>query len=147
MPLDQAARAKAAAAAPALVAAAPAAPLAARWETIPWDTARAILGVEPVRIPSVPVIVKRSSPGDSVVLIEQRLESGTVIRLYERLAAEAAPGANEPAAALGRVEVRGVLGQRLDASERLARYVGSLRVEIEGALPADSLSKLLELVR
>ena len=147
MPLDQAARAKAAAAAPALVAAAPAAPLAARWETIPWDTARAILGVEPVRIPSMPVIVKRSSPGDSVVLIEQRLESGTVIRLYERLAAEAAPGANEPAAALGRVEVRGVLGQRLDASERLARYVGSLRVEIEGALPADSLSKLLELVR
>ena len=146
-PLDQAARAKPGAAAPALVAAAPAAPLAARWETIPWDTARAILGVEPVRIPSVPVIVKRSSPGDSVVLIEQRLESGTVIRLYERLAAEAAPGANEPAAALGRVEVRGVLAQRLDASERLARYVGNLRVEIEGALPADSLSKLLELVR
>ena len=148
-PLDQAARAKAAppAPAPAAALAAPAAPLAARWETIPWDTARAILGVEPVRIPSVPVIVKRSSPGDSVVLIEQRLESGTVIRLYERLAAEAAPGANEPAAALGRVEVRGVLAQRLDASERLARYVGNLRVEIEGALPADSLSKLLELVR
>jgi len=145
-PLEQAARAQQAAAAPAPPSAPPP-PSPARWETIPWDTARAILGVEPVRIPSVPVIVKRSSPGDSVVLIEQRLESGTVIRLYERLAAEAAPGANEPAAALGRVEVRGVLGQRLDASERLARYVGSLRVEIEGALPADSLSKLLELVR
>jgi len=32
-------------------------------------------------------------------------------------------------------------------SERLARYVGNLRVEIEGALPPDSLSKLLELVK
>src|SRR5206468_12058896 len=105
------------------------------------DRAGAFLGVEPVRSPGVPLIVERSSPGDSVVLIEQRLESGTVIRLYGRLAAGAATGANEPAAALGRVEVRGVLGQRLDASERLARYVGSLRVEIEGALPADSLSK------
>jgi len=37
--------------------------------------------------------------------------------------------------------------QRVDVSERLARYVGNLRVEIEGALPADSLSKLLELVK
>src|SRR2546427_446219 len=128
-PLDQAARAKAAPPAPALVAAAPAAPLAARWETIPWDTARAILGVEPVRIPNLPAVAKRSSAADRVVLVEQQLASGTVVRLQERPAAEGAPG------------------MEVGASDRLARYVGNLRVEIEGALPTDSLSKLLELVR
>jgi hypothetical protein len=31
--------------------------------------------------------------------------------------------------------------------EGLARYVGSLRIEIAGPLPADSLSRILELVR
>jgi len=132
-PLDQAARAKAAppapAPAPAAALAAPAAPLAARWETIPWDTARAILGVEPVRIPNLPAVAKRSSAADRVVLVEQQLALGTVVRLQERPAAEGAPG------------------MEVGASERLARYVGNLRVEIEGALPADSLSKLLELVR
>jgi len=103
--------------------------LAARWETIPWDTARAILGVEPVRIPNLPAVAKRSSAADRVVLVEQQLALGTVVRLQERPAAEGAPG------------------MEVGASERLARYVGNLRVEIEGALPADSLSKLLELVR
>src|SRR5439155_21614843 len=52
-PLDQAARAKSGAVppvpaptpAPAAALAAPAAPSAVRWETISWDTARAILGV------------------------------------------------------------------------------------------------------
>jgi len=141
-PLDQAARARPAAAppAPALApapTAAPAASLAARWETIPWDTARAILGVDPVRIPNLPAVAKRSSAAERVVLVEQQLGSGTVVRLHERPAAEGAPG----------MEVGAVALQRQEASERLARYVGNLRVEIEGALPADSLSKLLELVR
>jgi len=127
-PLDQAARAKPPPT-PAAALAAPAAALAVRWETIPWDTARAILGVEPVRIPNLPAVAKRSSAADRVVLVEQQLASGTVVRLQERPAAEGAPG------------------MEVGASERLARYVGNLRVEIEGALPADSLSKLLELVR
>ena len=33
------------------------------------------------------------------------------------------------------------------ATERLARFVGSVRVEIAGPLPADSLSRLLERVK
>jgi len=136
-PLDQAARAKPPPPAPAAALAAPAAPLAVRWETIPWDTARAILGVEPVRIPNLPAVAKRSSAAERVVLVEQQLASGTVVRLHERPAAEGAPG----------MDVGAVAVQRLDGSERLARYVGDLRVEIEGALPADSLSKLLELVK
>jgi len=130
-PLDRAARAKSAAVppAPAAALAAPAAPSAVRWETISWDTARAILGVDPARIPNLPAVAKRSSAADRVVLVEQQLASGTVVRLHERPAAEGAPG------------------MEVGASERLARYVGNLRVEIEGALPPDSLSKLLELVK
>ena len=134
-PLDQAARAKSGAVppaptpAPAAALAAPAAPSAVRWETISWDTARAILGVDPARIRNLPAVAKRSSAADRVVLVEQQLASGTVVRLHERPAAEGAPG------------------MEVGASERLARYVGNLRVEIEGALPPDSLSKLLELVK
>src|SRR5439155_1283985 len=115
--------------APAAALAAPAAPSAVRWETISWDTARAILGVDPARILNLPAVAKRSSAADRVVLVEQQLASGTVVRLHERPAAEGAPG------------------MEVGASERLARYVGNLRVEIEGALPPDSLSKLLELVK
>jgi anti-sigma factor RsiW len=151
-PLDRAARAEPGAAAPVAApvphpapSPSPSPPPPPHWETIPWDTARTILGAEPVRIPDVPALAKRSSLADGVVLIEQQLESGTVIRLYERPAAAPAPGANEAAAE--RREVRGFLALRVGGSERLARYVGSLRVEIEGALPADSLSRLLELVR
>jgi len=128
-PLDQAARAKSGAVPPAAALAAPAAPSAVRWETISWDTARAILGVDPARIPNLPAVAKRSSAADRVVLVEQQLASGTVVRLHERPAAEGAPG------------------MEVGTSERLARYVGNLRVEIEGALPPDSLSKLLELVK
>jgi putative zinc finger protein len=149
-PVDQAARENRAAAAPVAARVTPAPPPPpplARWETIPWDTARTILGAEPVRIPDVPALAKRSASVDGVVLIEQQLESGTAIRLYERPAVAPAPGANEAAAAREQPEVRGFLAQRVDGSERLARYVGSLRVEIEGALPLDSLSRLLELVR
>ena len=159
-PLDQAARAKSPSPppTPAAALAAPAAPLAVRWETIPWDTARAILGVEPVRIPNLPAVAKRSPAAERVVLVEQQLASGTVVRLHERPAAEGVPEPSEsgavanaaPSKAAGlreRMEVGAVAMQRVDGSERLARYVGNLRVEIEGALPADSLSKLLELVR
>src|SRR2546427_1970728 len=155
-PLDQAARAKPPPA-PAAALAAPAAPLAVRWETIPWDTARVMLGVEPARIPNLPAVAKRRSAAERVVLVEQQLASGTVVRLHERPAAEGPTEASESgavgnaaaskAAARERMEVGGVAVQRVDVSERLARYVGNLRVEIEGALPADSLSKLLELVK
>jgi hypothetical protein len=52
----------------------------------------------------------------------------------------AAPGAS------GRLDVMR-RAPAVPADERLARYVGSLRVEIAGPLAADSLSRLLELVK
>src|SRR5207253_11469262 len=105
-PRDQAARAKSGAVPPAAALAAPAAPSAVRWETISWDTARAILGVDPARIPNLPAVAKRSSAADRVVLVEQQLASGTVVRLHERPAAEGAPGMEVGAAAMQRVDVR-----------------------------------------
>jgi hypothetical protein len=71
----------------------------------------------------------RSPTEDGVLVVEQELERGIVIRLYERPA-----GPVEPAR-----ESRG--------GERLARYVGALRVEIAGPLSPDSLSQLLNSVQ
>jgi len=107
---------------------------------LPLDTAsaRSILGRDPAVLADRPVLTVTHMPGQgengAVIVIEQELEAGTVIRLYERQlpagAGEAVPAAQAPA-----------------GSERLARYVGTLRVEIAGPLPADSLSRLLDLVR
>jgi len=78
-----------------------------------------------------------------VVLVEQVIDSTLVIQLFQRRA---------DAAAADSVAGRGYQLQRqLDAErarvERLARFVGPLRVEIAGPLGTDSLSKLLELVK
>ena len=95
--------------------------------------ARAILGAEPVALPEVPI--RRLWKSGGGIVLEQALDSVTVIQLIER------PAAPQAEAAPVRMERRA----RADlASTRLARYVGSLRVEIAGPLPVDSLSKLLE---
>ena len=104
-----------------------------------------MLGADPVGVPGLPIRELRRSPaGDGVVLVEQQVDSATVIQLFQRrveaerqVAREAAPTA--PAAKL---QVRSYT-----ATERLARFVGSVRVEIAGPLPADSLSRLLERVK
>ncbi len=121
-------------------------PVATAWPIIEREAARALLGTDPVGVPGVPVRDLRRSPaGDAVVLVEQQVDSATVIQLFqrrievERVAREAAPTAAlapQPAAA-----------SLYGGTERLARFVGSLRVEIAGPLPADSLNKLLERAR
>jgi len=102
-------------------------------------SARSLLGREPAVLADRPVLTVTHMPGQgengAVIVIEQELEPGTVIRLYER---QMPASAGEPVAA---APAPGA------ASERLARYVGTLRVEIAGPLPADSLSRLLDLVR
>ena len=118
---------------------------ASAWPTIERESARALLGADPVGVPGLPIReVRRSPAADGVVLVEQQVDSATVIQLFQRrveaerqVAREAAPTA--PAAKL---QVRSYT-----AKERLARFVGSVRVEIAGPLPADSLSRLLERVK
>jgi hypothetical protein len=100
------------------------------WPIIRRASARDLLGADPVGVPGLAVRQMRSSPAnDGTVLVEQTLDSSTVIQLYQRrLTGE------RDAAGYG-------------TTERLARFVGELRIEIAGPLSQDSLNKLLELLK
>jgi anti-sigma factor RsiW len=115
--------------------------LSSTWPIIQRDPARHLLGTDLAMIPGVPVRDIRMSPfSDGVVVVQQEIDSATVIQLYERRADAAAANAH------GYVrQDQGVRGR--DEAERLARFIGPLRVEIAGPLGTDSLSKLLELVK
>jgi hypothetical protein len=105
-----------------------------------------MLGTEPVGVPTLPVrSIRRDPAGDGGVLVEQELDSTTVIQLFERPAtATRAPFASPAARRLDR-STAGV--KENAAADRLARFVGSLRVEIAGPLSPDSLNRLLEQVQ
>jgi len=122
--------------------------LATQWPVIRAGPARELLGADPVGIPGLAVRNMRRSPTGEVVLVEQAIDSSTVIQLfqqrmendrfYRRLEASDAARAAAPSAA-----------PRLGSggAERLARFIGGLRVEIAGPLSADSLNRLLEQVK
>ncbi len=117
---------------------------AAAWPLIAREPARAILGVEPVVIPGFAVRAYRRNPAAPEIVVEQVTDAGTAIMLIERRADSSS------ASAKGRVaDVAANAPQPMAKSvnERLARFVGPLRVEIEGPLTPDSLSSLLELAR
>jgi putative zinc finger protein len=120
--------------------------VATEWPVIRRAPARQILGTDPVGVPGLAVRDIRSSPaGDGVVLVEQQLDSATVIQLFQRRAeqVELAPAivtrGEAPAARAAAPQMRAYVG-----TERLARFIGPLRVEIAGPLTSDSLNKLLE---
>jgi len=114
------------------------------WPLISRQPARDVLGVEPVIIPGFAVRAYRRNPAAREIVVEQVTDAGTTISLIER-----------------RVDSNGYADERrLDSAaanapqamakavnERLARFVGLLRVEIDGPLTPDSLSSLLELAR
>jgi hypothetical protein len=131
--------------------------LADRLET---DSMRLVLGQAPAVLPDHPVLRTMLSPDRASVVVEQELAPGTVVRLYERRASvresarAAAPMAAAPAPQAVAKDARGdkaglaaTRDARANEADRLARYVGALRVEIAGPLDADSLEKLLEQVR
>jgi hypothetical protein len=124
----------------AVVTGAAAQPGAAEWPIIEREPARRLLGADPVGVPGLPVrTIRRSPSGDGVVVVEQQVDSATVIQLFQQRVATQegvlVRGA-APAAAQGAFK-----------REALARFVGSLRVEITGRLAVDSLNKLLEQAR
>lgn len=115
--------------------------VAPAWPSVSLDSARALLGGELAAIADLPIrTVRVSVPPDGVVMVVQELPTGGTVTLFERrgvarlVSEDAAPAARERAAAAAPAELQ-------------ARYVGALRVEITGALSADSLSRLLERVR
>jgi putative zinc finger protein len=118
--------------------------MATQWQIIRPGPARDLLGADPVGIPGLAVRNMRRSPTGDVVLVEQVVDSSTVIQLFQRrLEVERSLGrlqrSAEPAA--------GAQLQEYVRTERLARFVGGLRVEIAGPLSTDSLNRLLEQVK
>jgi hypothetical protein len=99
------------------------------WPLISRGKAASLLGDRPVGVPGLATRQIRQNPTDSTVVVEQALDSNTVIQIFQRPASTAAK--NESAD-----RERAVL----------ARYVGRLRVEITGPVSTDSLNKLLEQV-
>ena len=132
------------------------------------DSARILLGQDPVALPNVPIRVMRREPaiGATIIVLEQALDSSTVIELRERVAAAsglvavARDAAEERDALRERAAAKRVqpLADSVAVSPRAPRKVvpernqavlksGKLWVEISGPLTADSLRKLLEKVK
>ena len=119
------------------------------WPVIQPESARILLGATPVTIPGYSVRVLRRHPSSREIVVEQELSEGIVVSLFE--SARELPRALEEApvtidgGAVARPD--GAMAKAARRNERLARFVGGLRVEISGPLPMDSLSRLLESVR
>ena len=116
--------------------------MSSTWPIIQRGSATRMLGTELAMIPGVPLKDIRMSPySDGVVLVEQEIDSTVVIQLFQRRA----DAATDSLAERG-YQLRRQRAAERERVERLARFVGPLRVEIAGPLGTDSLSKLLELV-
>jgi Putative zinc-finger len=110
--------------------------VSSQWTIISKGSARTLLGTDPVGVPGLAARAIRRSPTDgATIVVEQQLDSETVIELYQRAATVEAGAAGYAAK------------QERAPTERLARYVGALRVEIAGPLTPDSLNRLLEQVK
>ena len=110
-----------------------------------------ILGEEPVGLPGLAPRAFRRAPGaDGTVVVEQAIDSSTVIQIFQRPAGSAyAYDSSARTANEGRLRLRGYASedQARERGNRLfARFVRGLRVEITGPLSTDSLNRLLEQV-
>ena len=113
----------------------------ALWPVIEPQLARDLLGAAPAAIPGIPIRTMRRNPLTAgEIVVEQEIDSGVIVHLFQRRTDTAA-------GALYRLaEPPGQRAVEQTTNERLARFVGSLRIEIAGPLTTDSLNRLLELV-
>jgi len=116
--------------------------MATQWQIIRPGPARDLLGADPVGIPGLAVRNIRRSPTGEVVLVEQAIDSSTVIQLFQRRLED-----QNYYRLTERSVAPSLARQRVTAGDRLARFVGGLRVEIAGPLSTDSLNRLLEQVK
>ena len=117
---------------------------ATTWPRIDRQTAKTILGEDPVGLPDLTTRSYRRSPDrEGVVVVEQFLDDRTVIQIFQEQTARAS--ARFDSLVFG---ARGAAIGSLDRerADRLARFVGKLRVEIGGPVSVDSLNRLLEQV-
>jgi len=142
------------------------------------DSARALLGANPLAVPGAAIraIYRTRETGYSaVVIVEQALDSSTVIEVVNRrrsplaLDAVVVTGAAAPVtqadsvtvserAQLGRARIADSLAaapaakaaarlERDETRNRGLRLLGNLEVRVSGPLPSDSLQKLLRVVQ
>ncbi len=110
------------------------------WPIITRAAARALLGTDPMGLPGLATRRIRRSPGtDRTVIVEQAVDSATVIQIFQR---PATLNYSDDSSARGYAFGDAERGRAV----RLARFVGRLRVEINGPLSPDSLNRLLEQV-
>jgi hypothetical protein len=114
------------------------------WPIIARQPARDVLGVEPVIIPGFAVRAYRRNPQAREIVVEQVTDAGTTISLIER---RMDPNGYADELRMDSAAANAPQAMAKAANERLARFVGLLRVEIDGPLTPDSLSSLLELAR
>ncbi len=124
--------------------------LTTKWQIINRGTARTLLGTDPVGLPGLATRrIRRSPAQDATVVVEQALDSSTVIQFFQRPADRSfsfVDGAPLRRAERDRAAREAAPAAAPAPADRLARYVGRLRVEISGPLTPDSLNKLLEQV-
>lgn len=111
-------------------------PSTTSWPIISRGAARSLLGTEPVGLLGLARKIRRNPANDGTVVVEQQIDSGTTIQIFQRQ--------NVTAGFAYDSAMRSEQSQRYD---RLARYMGRLRVEISGPLTTDSLNKLLDQVQ
>lgn len=124
-----------------------------QWQIISRGAATSLLGTDPVGLPGLATRrIRRSPAPDGTVVVEQALDSSTVIQIFQRPAGSPSylvDGTPVRQAARDRAAREAVPAAPTGApapAERLARFVGRLRVEISGPLSQDSLNRLLEQV-
>lgn len=119
-----------------------------QWQIISRGAATTLLGTDPVGLPGLATRrIRRSPAPDATVVVEQALDSSTVIQIFQRPAF--AFGFTDSSAryyARERAEREAAPAAAPAPADRLARFVGRLRVEISGPLSLDSLNRLLEQV-
>ena len=131
------------------------------------DTARALLGGDPLAVPGAPIraVYRARELGYSaVVIVEQVLDSNTVIEVVNRrrspmaldqVVVTAAPAARADSVSAPEraVPSRARVADSLAAAPaeraaaRLSRRFANLEIQISGPVSSDSLRKLLELVQ
>ena len=108
------------------------------WVELGFEAAGALLGQPPLAIPGLSIRrLARPRRESAVLLVEQLVDSQTVVRLYEQRRAAGSPDSL----------LQDVLAAGGAAAARVGRDVGPVRVEIEGPLAPDSLRRLLEHVK
>ena len=112
-------------------------PTTTTWPIISRGAARSLLGTDPVGLPGLARQIRRSPSNDGTVVVEQRIDSATTIQIFQQQHATAAFYYDTSVRA----------DKAVAPADRLARYVGRLRVEIAGPLSSDSLNKLLDQVQ